>query len=67
MVATMTTTEEREPLLTPGRAALYLGVSEDTLKRWEKAGRITPRRTPSGARRYTYEELDALTVRPGAA
>ena len=41
-------------------AAKYLGVSRNTLRRWEDAGAITPLRTPTNARRYTREQLDAL-------
>ena len=45
-------------------AAKYLGVSPNTLRRWEDAGAITPLRTPTNARRYTREQLDAILTRP---
>lgn len=45
-------------------AAKYLGVSRNTLRRWEDAGAITPLRTPTNARRYTKEQLDALLTQP---
>ena len=45
-------------------AAKYLGVSRHTLRRWEDAGAITPLRTPTNARRYTREQLDAILTRP---
>lgn len=45
-------------------AATYLGVSRHTLRRWESAGAITPLRTPTNARRYTKDELDAILTRP---
>ena len=40
-------------LLTIGEAAKYLGVSTQTLRRWERQNRIKPaQRTPGGQRRY---------------
>lgn len=41
-------------------AAKYLGVSRNTLRRWEDAGAITPLRTPTQVRKYTRDQLDAL-------
>lgn len=38
-----------------GRAAEELGVSRDTLRRWEKAGKIPVERTVKGHRRYNLE------------
>lgn len=43
-----------------GRAASELGVSRDTLRRWEVAGKITAERTPSGHRRYDLAKLRGL-------
>jgi predicted site-specific integrase-resolvase len=40
-----------------GRAASELGVSRDTLRRWEVAGKIQVERTPSGHRRYDLSQL----------
>ena len=45
-------------------AAKYLGVSTSTLRNWEDAGMITPLRTPTNARRYTREQLDAILTHP---
>ena len=40
-------------------AAKYLGVSAESLRRWEKQGLIKPMRTPVGSYRiYTKEQLD---------
>lgn len=39
------------------RAAQALGVSRDTLRRWEAAGKISVERTPSGHRRYDLSQL----------
>lgn len=43
-----------------GRAAAELGVSRDTLRRWEAAGKITVERTPSGHRRYDLVQLKGI-------
>ncbi|SRR5579883_2603336 len=43
-----------------GRAAAELGVSRDTLRRWEAAGKIEVERTPSGHRRYDLVQLRGL-------
>ena len=39
-------------------AADYLGVSKDTLRLWERKGKIKPHRTTGNTRRYTVEDLD---------
>lgn len=46
--------------LTPAQTASALGVSVDTLRRWEKAGRITAHRTPGGQRRFPTTEIERL-------
>ena len=38
-------------------AARMLGVSVDTLRRWEAAGKINVERTPGGHRRYDVDQL----------
>ena len=40
-----------------GQAAKELGVSRDTLRRWEKSGKITVERTIKGHRRYNIAAL----------
>ncbi len=53
--------QEERKWYTISQAAKYLGVSPDTLRRWEKAGKIeSPTRTAGGARRYTKEMLDNI-------
>lgn len=47
-------------LLSIGEASEYLGVSIDTLRRWEKKGRIEPYRSPGGHRHYSKIDLDKL-------
>lgn len=41
-----------------GKAAEYLGVSKDTLRRWEKKGKIKSLRSPTNRRYYTKNQLD---------
>lgn len=56
-----------DELLPPAESAALVGVSVDTLKRWEKAGRISSLRTPHGHRRYRRGEVEALlTTEVGA-
>ncbi len=47
-------------LFSIGEASEYLGVSIDTLRRWEKRDRITPLRSPGGHRYYSQNDLDGL-------
>ena len=46
--------------LSIGNAADYLGVSIDTLRRWERKKRITAFRSPGGHRYFFKKELDEL-------
>ena len=44
-----------------GEAARFLGVSVVTLRRWHRAGRLSPRwRTEGGHRRYGVDDLNAV-------
>ncbi len=45
------------------QAAQRLGVSTKTLRRWEKSGILTPRRTPGGQRVYLASSIETF-VRP---
>lgn len=50
--------------LTVGEAAEFLGVSKDTLRRWDRAGKLEARRHPmTGYRLYSRDELAALLKR----
>jgi excisionase family DNA binding protein len=49
-----------DELLPPAESASLIGISVDTLKRWEKAGRISSLRTPHGHRRYRRGDVEAL-------
>lgn len=42
-----------------------LGVSVETIRRWDREGLITSHRTPGGQRRFTREEIER--VKAGAA
>ena len=46
--------------LTPGEAAKFLGVHPQSLRRWEKEGKITTFRTPGGQRRFHKEEIEEV-------
>lgn len=46
--------------VTVGEAAAIATVSTDTIKRWEKAGRIESLRTPTGHRRFRRSDVEAL-------
>lgn len=52
--------ETRITWLTPLEAAERIGVSVQTLHRYEAAGRITSVRTPTNHRRYNADDIDAL-------
>ena len=43
-----------------GEAAKMLGVSIPTLRRWDKEGKLTAVRTPSGHRRYPTDEVSSF-------
>ena len=47
-----------------GRAAKELGVTRETLRRWEAAGKIQVERTPAGHRRFDLAGLHGITPRP---
>ncbi len=41
-------------------AARYLGVHENTVRRWEEAGLIRAIRLPSGVRRFRREDIERV-------
>lgn len=47
-------------MLKIGDAAKSLKVSNDTLRRWEKSGKITSNRTPSGYRVFSPQDLEKI-------
>jgi len=51
---------ENEELLSIGEASEFLGVSIDTLRRWEKKGRVEAYRSPGDHRYFKKETLKSL-------
>lgn len=47
-------------LMTIGQASEYLGVSIDTLRRWEKKGKLESYRSPGGHRYFKKNDLDSV-------
>ncbi len=54
-------------LYTASEAASALGISLDTLRRWDKAGRIKVRRDASNRRMVAAEEIDRVRGDAGGA
>jgi molybdopterin-binding protein len=50
--------------LTLGEAARALGVSEDTLRRWDRAGKLTTVRDGANRRRVPESEIERLARSP---
>jgi molybdopterin-binding protein len=50
--------------LSLGEAARAIGVSADTLRRWERAGKLRTRRDAANRRRVPRSEVTRLTRRP---
>ena len=50
--------------LTLGEAAGALGVSADTLRRWDRAGKLRTARDERGRRRVPRTEIERLSQRP---
>jgi molybdopterin-binding protein len=51
-------------MLTLGEAAKAIGVSQDTLRRWDRAGKIRIRRDERNRRRVPRSEVERLVERP---
>jgi molybdopterin-binding protein len=51
-------------LLTLGQAAKAIGVSQDTLRRWDRAGRLRTSRDARNRRLVPRAEVERLTSRP---
>ncbi len=47
-----------------GEAARAIGVSPDTLRRWERSGRLTTKRDRANRRRVSQREIERLSARP---
>lgn len=51
-----------EKFLTSHQVAKLLNVWPHTLRRWEKAGKLKPLRTPGGHRRYKESQMIAIVT-----
>lgn len=49
-----------DDLLTTGEAAILLGVTAETVRRWGATKRIKHVVLPSGQRRYRRQDIDAV-------
>lgn len=58
-----TPTPQGDDLLAIGAAARLLGVSPDTLRRWENDGRLTAVRTLGNQRRFRRADIEQLRAR----
>ena len=56
------TRNEHRLVFTSSQAALYLGVSLATIRRWTDAGHISCYRTPGGQRRFSRDQLDRFVT-----
>lgn len=56
-----------DDLIPIGDAARILGVSLETVRRWNAAGRITAMRTVGGQRRFKRSDVEALISEPQSA
>ena len=54
----------RDEGLPLGDAARALGVSSDTLRRWERAGKLRTKRDSANRRRVSRREIERLSARP---
>lgn len=53
-------TSEAEPWVNTAAACKHLCISGPTIRRWIKADRLKPKRTPTGELRFRLSDLDAL-------
>lgn len=63
MFPRMPTTDDQQQadeLLPISKAAALLGVSVDTVRRWERAGHIDSTRTIGGQRRFRRSDVERL-------
>jgi len=56
--------EKLEPHYKPSEVAYFLGVTTETLRRWEKLGLLKARRLPSGHIRIPKSEVERLLSYP---
>lgn len=56
---------ESEPLITPGQAALILGVDPKTVARYARSGKLSYSRTLGGHRRFLESEIREMAKKRG--
>lgn len=49
-----------ENLINMEEASRYLNVSKETLRRWDREGKLKPLKTPGGHRRYKLSDLEQM-------
>jgi PAS domain S-box-containing protein len=54
------TAADEQVLFSIGEVAAIVGLSRHTIRAWERRHRLQPRRTPSGQRRYTADDVALL-------
>ncbi len=54
--------DEREPLLTIGAVAQILDLHQQTLRKYEEEGLVSPDRTAGGTRMYSRSDVERLRV-----
>jgi excisionase family DNA binding protein len=52
---------QQNKLVSIGKAAKILGLSTQTLRRWDKEGKLAAQKTKGGQRRYNLDDLKILT------
>jgi excisionase family DNA binding protein len=60
LINSINTRSERRLVFTSSQAAVYLGVSLATIRRWTDAGHLGCYRTPGGQRRFSRDQLDSF-------
>jgi excisionase family DNA binding protein len=61
-VSTPLPTNGSQLVFTSSQAAVYLGVSLATIRRWTDAGHVNCYRTPGGQRRFSRAQLDGFVA-----
>lgn len=56
-----------EEFLTPAHAAALLGVGVDTIRRWDKEGKLSSVRTLGNHRRFRRADIDAFIAKQDKA
>ncbi len=63
----VTSTQDRPDLVTVAEAGRLLGVSADTIRRYDAAGKLNSIRTPGNQRRFYREEIETIRTASSAA